>query len=111
MAESTKWEMQLNKELRQALEARQNGNEGRARVCARRAAGLVIGEYFRRRNISVRSSSAYDHLGVLQKLPDAPPEAKRLAGHFLQRVDAEYHLPFEIDLIDEAFRLRTILLD
>lgn len=111
MTKDLEWESRYNHELAQAMIARQNGNEGRARVCARRAAGIVIGEYFQRMKVSIQSPSAYDQLRALQELPDVPLEARQLAGHFLQRVDTKYSLPVEIDLIDEVNRLRAILLE
>jgi len=105
------WELKFNEEIDNARIARQNANEGRARVCARRAAGVVIGEYFERADIPLLSSSAFDRLQALKLHPDAPSEAKQIVEHFLQRVDIDHHLPGEIDLIDEAVRLHILLLD
>jgi len=56
----------VGREFAQALRARQAGNEGRARVCARRAAGWAIAELFaeqastdeRRKRASNRASSS-----------------------------------------------------
>jgi hypothetical protein len=61
-----------------AVEVRARGNEGQARVCARRAAGAVLREYFQRRGLPVRSPSAYDLWNywispVCQILPIGPP--------------------------------------
>ena len=39
------WKEKLQKEFERAQIARASGNEGQARVCARRAAGIAIREY------------------------------------------------------------------
>ncbi len=45
-----------------ALAARGRGNEGQARVCARRAAGVAVREYFLRLGIPIVNPGAYDLL-------------------------------------------------
>ena len=40
------WQEKLNLEFQRAEDARAKNNEGQARVCARRAAGIAIREYF-----------------------------------------------------------------
>jgi hypothetical protein len=59
------WKEALEKELQMAADARARGNQGQARVCARRAAGVVIREYFLRRNVSSHTSSTLDLLQTL----------------------------------------------
>ncbi|MBM2849365.1 MAG: hypothetical protein HW418_2307 [Anaerolineales bacterium] len=39
----------VERELAQAHKARAAGNEGQARVCARRAAGIALREWYKRR--------------------------------------------------------------
>lgn len=53
---------QIEQEFALAEQARARGNEGQARVCARRAAGIAIREYLTRRGIRPPSASAYDLL-------------------------------------------------
>ncbi|HEY3312743.1 MAG TPA: hypothetical protein VGK00_13965 [Anaerolineales bacterium] len=93
-----------------ANEARRHGNEGQARVCARRAAGAVAREYFQRRGLPVRRPSAYDLLTELQELPGLPAEAKRAAANLTLRVTGEFILPVEVDLLVEAGALARVLL-
>lgn len=104
------WITHYDREITQAEAARAAGNEGRARVCARRAAGAVISEYMRRQGLQPRGPSAYDRVRDLLDLPDISPEVRQAAGHFLLRVTPEFTLPEEIDLIDEARWLRRTLL-
>ena len=94
-----------------AKAARTSGNEGRARVCARRAAGIVIGEYFKRRGISPIKPSAYDRLRTIRTLEDIPGDIIQVVDHFLLRVDPSQQLPFHIDLIEDARWLNSRLLD
>jgi hypothetical protein len=96
------WEARFQSEVRQAEMARAIGNEGKARVCARRAAGIAIGEYFRHRDISPPVSGAYNILKYFQSNPDVPDEARSIAGHFLEQVDTNFTLPVDVDLIQDS---------
>ncbi len=96
------WERRFESEVQQAEMARAIGNEGKARVCARRAAGIAIGEYFRQRGISPPVSSAFNILKFFQSNPDVPDDARTIAGRFLERVDTKFTLPVDIDLIQDA---------
>jgi HEPN domain-containing protein len=96
------WKEALGKELQMAADARARGNEGQARVCARRAAGVVIREYFLRRNVPSHTSSALDLLQTLMELPEIPEEARRAAKTLTLRVNEEFKLPINADLVDEA---------
>ena len=93
-----------------AATARMRGNEGQARVCARRAAGLVVHEYFQRSGMPVRSSSAYDLLKALLEMHDLPEEARREAQYLTMRVNEEFKLPLEVDLLQAAATLAKCLL-
>lgn len=104
------WKIKFDDELQMAADARARGNEGQARVCARRAAGIVIREYYQRREISVRSSSAYDLLMGLLELPDLPAAAQQSAEYLTLRVTEEFKLPVAVDLVIEARNLAESLL-
>ncbi len=60
----------IEEELRQASHWRTEGNEGRARVCARRAAGWAVGNYRRRLSHSDVDDDAYNHLIWLKDQTD-----------------------------------------
>jgi quercetin dioxygenase-like cupin family protein len=81
-----------------------------ARVCARRAAGHALSEYYTRRELPFQGPSAYDHLQTLEELPDVPEQVREVARHFLVRITPEHTLPVEADLIAEARWLADILL-
>lgn len=111
MDEGQEWEILFQAEISQAEIARSTGNEGMARVCARRAMGIVLGEYFRRNHISLESPSVYDRLRLIEKLPNIPEDVLTLVWHFLVRVGKDFTLPVEADLIAEAQQLRKTLLN
>lgn len=105
------WFGHYTAELEHARQARLSGNEGMARVCARRAVGWVLGEYFARRGIEFQNSSAYERIKFLIEMEDVPETIKAIAGHFTLRITADHALPIEADLIQEAQWLQKTLLD
>lgn len=107
------WKAQIEAELEKAQQARARGNEGQARVCARRAAGIAAREYLRRQGIRPPSLSAYDLLNMLKDDPRlAPrPDLKQIADHLTLRVTEEFKLPVKADLIAEARMFCEGLLD
>jgi hypothetical protein len=104
------WRHQLETELADADSARAIGNEGRARVCCRRAAGKAIREYLSRRGISASEKSAYDLINQLTEMPDIPPDLKEICVHLTMRVSEEFTLPADVDLVDETRQLCSALL-
>ena len=61
------WQTQIEAEFERAEQARARGNEGQARVCARRAAGIAVREYLTRSGIRPPSTSAYDLLNLVKE--------------------------------------------
>lgn len=104
------WKEKIQREFERAEFARAQGNEGQARVCARRAAGIAIREYYARRGQSVRTPSAYDLLQLLAEEPHLSSELKQSAGYLILRVNEEFKLPVEVDLLVEARKLCDRLL-
>jgi hypothetical protein len=92
-------------ELENARRARMNGNEGRARVCARRAAGMAARDFLTRHGGQQRTVSAYDALLTLEQFPGLAPDLQTAASHLTLRVSEEFILPVEVDLIAEAQKL------
>jgi hypothetical protein len=96
------WQTQIDTEFEKAEQARARGNEGQARVCARRAAGIAVREYLTRQGIRPPSVSAYDLLNLLKENPGLPPQLKLIADHLTLRVTEEFRLPVNADLIAES---------
>lgn len=104
------WRTTFETELATAASARERGNEGMARVCARRAAGAAVGEYLRRNNIPA-PATALDRLRLLATDPRFSRQVRELAGRFLVRLNPDYQLPIDADLLADARRLAEILID
>jgi len=96
------WKFQLKLEFERAEAARARGNEGQARVCARRAAGIAIRAYYARIGKPARTPSAYDLLTLLERDPQIPARLKQAAGYLTLRVTEKFKLPVEVDLLEEA---------
>jgi len=94
--------LNIQAELERAKQARAKNNEGQARVCARRAAGIAIRDYLSRRGTHIPSTSAYDLLNLLKDDPLLPSELKLIADHLTVRVTEEFKLPVDVDLVAEA---------
>lgn len=107
---SMEWKSEIEAEFAKADQARSRGNEGQARVCARRAAGIAAREYLARRGVRVRTSSAYDLLQSIAQDPDVDYELREIAAHLILRVNEEFRLPAGIDLVAEARLLCSRLL-
>jgi hypothetical protein len=92
----------IAEELRRGEAARKTGMEGRARVCARRAAGEAVREALAQRGRAVAGPSAVDMLAALREDPETSAEVRAAAERLLMRVDEGYTLPKEIDLLADA---------
>ena len=108
-------------ELEQATGARSAGNEGRARVCARRAAGMAARVFFDRQGVQpldaspdhdgrARNQSAYVLLQTLAEYPGLAPDLRQAAIHLTLRVTEEFTLPVDVDLIADAKNLCSRLI-
>jgi hypothetical protein len=104
------WKEKFQQEIEGAERARQAGNEGMARVCARRAVGAVVEEYFSRHGIAGSGHSAYDRIRQLIADPGTGDEIREIAGHFLVRITPDQQLPIQADLIKEARWLADYLI-
>jgi hypothetical protein len=104
------WQTEIKAEFERAERARLKGNEGQARVCARRAAGIAAREYYLRRGKPFRSPSAYDMLQLLATDADVTASIRESAARLTLRVDEEFKLPPDVDLLAEARRLCEDLL-
>jgi len=105
--------VELSTELERAEAARATGNEGRARVCARRAAGLAARDFLNRHEVNPfttaqsrkSSGNSFEALIALATFPGLAPDLKKAVGNLTLRVSAEFQLPPGIDLIEEAHKI------
>jgi hypothetical protein len=103
------WKTAYQREIEMAFAARQRKNEGQARVCARRAAGIIIREYYRQRGLVVSAPSAYDLLKMLMEDSAQTEAVRQSAAYLTLRVNEDFKLPLEIDLVKEAESLARAL--
>ena len=67
-------------------------------------------EYFALRGIQTASPSAYDLLKILLEMDDLPADVRQFAEHLTLRVNEEFKLPVNADLVKEAQTLCERLL-
>ena len=112
MTSEAKWKVEYLKEIEHANSARKIGNEGMARVCARRAAGIVIGEYLSRQGYTNLSNSTFERISIFVTLPGMDDNNRDIASHFLVKVNADRNLPIDADLIsDTQWLVKNLLLE
>jgi hypothetical protein len=89
-------------ELETAFAARRAGNEGKARVCARRAAGWALGPYIRSQEGRWSSRNALRALAWLQADRGSPEPLREAAGRLGTRIRRDHTLPFNEDVLADA---------
>ncbi len=92
----------IEEELRQASHWRTEGNEGRARVCARRAAGWAVGNYRRRSSHTDVDDDAYKQLIWLRDQTDEDRQLREAADRLCTKVREDFELPHDEDPLDDA---------
>ena len=97
--------LEIEAELQNAEHARLAGNEDRARVCARRAAGIAARDFLTRHALTLRDRSAYSALQALADFPGLAPDLRIAVLHLVTRVTEEFTLPVDADLIADARKL------
>ena len=89
-------------------EARKHGNEGLARVCARRAAGWAIQQHLKTEQIDLETSSAFEYIKYFRENWEHMPDMQLVLDHLVQRkvidpLDGNSYWPLhDIDLVREA---------
>ena len=97
-------------EFTQALRARQAGNEGRARVCARRAAGWALAELFAEQASAEEGRDALRMLAWLENHSQAPMGLREAAGRLTTRLEPGFIFPHPQDPLEDARRILDQLL-
>ncbi len=92
----------ISKELQIAYASRKQGNEGRARVCARRAVGIALTFFFESTNEQVKDQDAMDLLKHVQSIPEFPPELQQSATRLTARIGADFQYTSNTDPLEDA---------
>ncbi len=98
-------------ELAAAYADRARGNEGRARVRARRIAGALADAYLRRQGVAhTHGQNALRILQELWKRPELSGQTRLALTHLLMKVDTNFRLPPGVDLLHDVQVLARELL-
>jgi hypothetical protein len=106
----------LTAELLNGRKSHQAGNHGRARVCARRAAGWAIQEYLMNQGKPISSTIALDQIKHLSTIEGLSDRIYRTLHHLTIRLkkdslEEDAYYPIEdVDLVSEAHWLVEELL-
>jgi len=101
---------EIEREMDLAEESRRQGREGRARVCARRAAGMAVA-VFQKRKTGVRpQANFYRLLRWFQEVDGVSAGLKQAAARLTTRVRPDYSLPHSDDPLQDARTLIEALL-
>jgi len=97
------WRAWARQELAAAYADRAQGNEGRARVRARRIAGAIAEAYLRQQGETrAFGQNALRVLEYLWRRPEISPRTRLLLTHFLMRVNTQFQLPPGVDLLEDV---------
>jgi len=106
----------ITQEIKLALQSQEAGNQGKARVCARRAAGWAIQDYLGRQEVSLDTNNALDHIKYFASLDGHSAKMYDVLHHLTvkmekESLDAEAYYPIQgVDLVSEAQWLAEELL-
>jgi len=95
-------------EIQHARSSRSCGMEGRARVCARRAAAILVRDYLQNHGGIPVQMNDLQILSLLAKKAPSSQISALLTG-YLEQVDPMYHLASGADLIADLDKLATLL--
>lgn len=100
----------IHAEMDRAREARADGNEGKTRVCARRAAGWAVGVYGQEQLGEDSRWHAYYNLIWLQSQEKISADVREAAIRLTTRVDVDHTLPHVEDPLEDARMIIAALL-
>jgi hypothetical protein len=89
-------------ELEKARETRQNGNEGMARVLARRAAGLAIRDYLNNQDFDQRGFSLNALIKEEEVRKQLPVTIHEALERLCTRIGMDFQFPLDYDLLQDA---------
>jgi len=92
----------VEREMERAGEARKEGNEGMARVCARRAAGAAVGHWMLTHPLARAGADAMSRLRAFSLAAAVPPDVRQAAERLCARVTGDFTAPFPVDPLADA---------
>ena len=92
----------VDSEIAAAVAARRQGNEGRARVCARRAAGAAVAAYIAATTGRNPPQNTIELLQWFSSQPSVADTLRSAAGRLTIRVGEDHRLPHPEDALADA---------
>jgi hypothetical protein len=92
----------IERELSTAARAARKGNEGMARVCARRAAGVAIAHWLESHPHPAWGTNAMQYLRAVHAEESFPREVRSAAFRLAARVTQNFSSPFSNDPIADS---------
>jgi len=96
------WQDSIEQELTKAFEGRQSGNDGLARVCARRAVALAAQHWAEQRHLPIWQGDAMHQLRQIEGETTFPLPVREAAQRLLTKVTEQAQLPMTTDPITDA---------
>jgi hypothetical protein len=109
------WSARIRAELETGKRAQDKGNEGMARVCARRAAGWAASAYLEKQGAELKAKSAFEKLIYIMDSGLLSRENRERLAWLTRSLDkdepeGESYWPLDADLLEEAEKLAEDLL-
>lgn len=92
----------VQREIQAAETAMAIGNDGKARVCARRAAGIAIGYWLARHPERVWGADAMTRLSRLREDTTVPAEIRQAALRLTTKITQQFTSPFSTDPLEDC---------
>lgn len=92
----------IEKEFTDAQEARQQGNEGRARVCARRCAGFAVSWLCHSRGRDVRDTDSLNLLKNIAADESIPAEVREASERLTAKIRPDFTYAFSTNPVGDA---------
>ena len=96
------WLEKIEQEFAKATEGLKNGNNGLARVCARRAVALASQHWAEQRNLPAWQGDAIQQLRQIQGETTFPSSVREAAQRLLTKVTEQAQSPMTTDPITDA---------
>lgn len=100
---------QYQTEKLNALKSLSDGFDGKSRVCARRAAGILAQSCLRLQNPTYKNSNLLLCISDLLAADILSSTAQTLFSHFLLPVDESHSLPPEVNLLEDLTQLENTI--
>ena len=92
----------IEKEFAQAAQAREEGNDGMVRVCARRAAGIAIRFWLQQHPRKFWGIDAMNQLRNVHLDQSVPPGVRSAARRLTARISMEFTTPHSEDPVEDS---------